>query len=364
MSFAWMLVYLAKNEIMFDNKGQTGNDDATPDDTFVLPACGNGVCEGNESCSTCMLDCGFCCGNRRCDNEENCTSCQLDCGACPHPITTFNYAVNDEPYYALYCDKIDPYNLQVREAAAKAIKNHTGEYSPEQLFDVYDWVKRNVDYQNVAASGAPFPAQETLATGSGDCKNQAVLIASMIQSIGGTAKVIADPDCSHAYAIVLFGAMTDDYQGFPEAFAQRYGPDIPLNTIKNGEGTWVIFDPAGGSYPGNTLPECSGKRNVFLVDTCLSCAHQYPTMPYSYKTKCYSRCPSGTISNTRYTCAPCDAGHYSYENQCYSACPAGTVHDDNYGCNACPAGHWVYDNKCATCPAGYTPTTDGKCRPA
>lgn len=45
------------------------------------PVCGNGKCEGGETCANCG-DCGSCCGNGACDYGENCGSCSKDCGSC------------------------------------------------------------------------------------------------------------------------------------------------------------------------------------------------------------------------------------------------------------------------------------------
>ncbi|XXX77708.1 hypothetical protein WMF30_02885 [Sorangium sp. So ce134] len=48
--------------------------------------CGNGVCGGGESCSTCSADCGACapvCGDGVCsEGVEDCSSCASDCGVC------------------------------------------------------------------------------------------------------------------------------------------------------------------------------------------------------------------------------------------------------------------------------------------
>ncbi|MGK4000988.1 SdrD B-like domain-containing protein [Sorangium sp. So ce1036] len=49
-------------------------------------SCGNGVCGGDESCSTCAVDCGICppvCGNGTCEVGEDCGSCSADCDVCP-----------------------------------------------------------------------------------------------------------------------------------------------------------------------------------------------------------------------------------------------------------------------------------------
>ena len=242
---------------------------------------------------------------------------------CSLPVSyNFTSYENAEPYYHTYCDKIDPYNLNVRKAAADAIRNDPGSYSHSQLFDIYDWVKQNIIYQNVPLAGIPYPPSETLTTGSGDCKNQAVLIASMIGAIGGKAKVVADPSCKHAYALVYFGKSKSDVSAFTQAVAKHYGSNAAVNYITSADGIWVIFDPAGGNYPGNTLLECSGNRTVYYMTGCLECSNQYPNSPYTFNGKCYTQCPSGTVSANQYACRPCSQGSYSCNNQCLT-CPSG-----------------------------------------
>lgn len=47
-----------------------------------LPFCGDGICNGSETCSTCQQDCGTCvnvCGNGICDSGETAKSCPSDC---------------------------------------------------------------------------------------------------------------------------------------------------------------------------------------------------------------------------------------------------------------------------------------------
>ncbi|MFH1399453.1 MAG: transglutaminase domain-containing protein [Candidatus Woesearchaeota archaeon] len=274
------------------------------------------------------------CGDGICNNEEICNTCPQDCGQCVQQETkeySFQVYDNAEPYYSTFCDKINPYDLSVREAVTEAIKNDPGSYSVAQLFDIYDWVVDNIIYQNVPLSGIPYPARETLVTKSGDCKNQAVLIASMIAAIGGTTKVVLDPSCQHAYTIVLFGKADGKLTGFSQTVAEHYGANVQVRYFSDDKGIWVIFDPAGGKYPGNTLPQCSGNRLVYYVTSCLSCLNQYPTMQYTYGDKCYSECPSGTIST------------------------------NNYACSSCPEGYWSHNNQCVTCPKGYVLYTDGRC---
>ncbi len=51
---------------------------------IIPPKCGDDICNGTEDCSICPNDCGACCGNGICNKEkdENCKTCSVDCGAC------------------------------------------------------------------------------------------------------------------------------------------------------------------------------------------------------------------------------------------------------------------------------------------
>ncbi|MCL6088943.1 MAG: transglutaminase-like domain-containing protein [Candidatus Marsarchaeota archaeon] len=174
-----------------------------------------------------------------------------------------------------YCDKIVPTDLSVREAAAAAISKHPGAYSVNQLLDIYDYVRTNVPYQNVPVNLTyqPYHPAQTLVTKSGDCKNQAVLIASMVESIGGTARVLLIPDCSHAFAEVYVGNQST-VDAFLQAVYSHYNYNkmhTTWHTSANNTQDWFILDTAGGFYPGDTIPDCVNPdvtEQVFLIYDC------------------------------------------------------------------------------------------------
>ena len=47
--------------------------------------CGDKVCEGTETCTSCVADCGICpptCGDGKCEQMESCSTCPQDCHSC------------------------------------------------------------------------------------------------------------------------------------------------------------------------------------------------------------------------------------------------------------------------------------------
>jgi hypothetical protein len=175
-----------------------------------------------------------------------------------------------------YCDKFNPTDLAVRQAASQAITKHPGAFSLNQLLDIYDWVRANIFYQNVPINiWSPYSPNETLRTKSGDCKNQAVLIASMVEAIGGSARILYIPDCKHAFAEVYVGN-NEDVNALNDAVWSHYQMNdedykIHWHTSKNANGeteNWFIFDTAGGQIPGQTIEDCFNASQTFELRDC------------------------------------------------------------------------------------------------
>lgn len=55
----------------------------------VGPRCGDGSCNGTDTCASCPVDCGACparCGDGTCNAAESCSTCPADCGSCPASV--------------------------------------------------------------------------------------------------------------------------------------------------------------------------------------------------------------------------------------------------------------------------------------
>lgn len=253
-----------------------------------------------KSGGACCLDENY---NFMCDSEEYVCgdgSVVTDENDCPEPVFCDDgsvvYDIGDCPpaqlgpghfscnerteppcdfFKEAYCPKFTPTDLEVRVAAAEAIAEHPGAYSLNQLFDIYDWMNSKVFYQNVPLDmSEPYYPNETLRTRSGDCKNQAVLLASMVEAIGGRANVRLVPECHHAFPVVYIGNDTDSLNATFRAIRAHYkdAADATLHYRYWTEGGqtlyWLIFDTAGAHYPGTTLDDCLNASQTFEVYDC------------------------------------------------------------------------------------------------
>ena len=256
------------NAICDSDEGQQDATDKNVTDGFVCP--GGSMVSDTSQCPK-QIDCG---NGQIVYNQSSCPAKPLE----EPGWYTCNGKTNPpcDDYLEAYCGRIMPKDLEVRVATSQAIAKHPGAFSINQILDIYDWVHTNVFYQNVPVdlSYQPYPPSETLQTKSGDCKNQAVLIASMIESIGGSARILLIPDCEHAYAEVYMGNNSADIKKITTAIRAHYpqasGKDINWHTSKNNTEYWFILDTAGGSFPGETIPECFDAEQTFVVYNCAS----------------------------------------------------------------------------------------------
>ena len=80
--------FYADKIVIAKSTSYTPTSNGPAESTRAMPGtCGDGTCNPQEDCTSCVSDCGVCtnCGNGTCETGETCTSCASDCGACPVP---------------------------------------------------------------------------------------------------------------------------------------------------------------------------------------------------------------------------------------------------------------------------------------
>jgi hypothetical protein len=182
--------------------------------------------------------------------------------------TQFNKIKND------ICEKIQSNNPQVRNQAVSIASMSSGAWNTGQLVDLYLWMKNNI----ACVSGSQkaqyvASASETLAVKGGNCEDHAILVASIIQSIGGEARIMLAPECKHAYTIVFMTPSEEDFIKIQKSIVDIYWNkriyDLSGKGIffhKDNQGYWLIIDTVGGNYLGDTYPDCIDSNSVYRID--------------------------------------------------------------------------------------------------
>ncbi len=164
-----------------------------------------------------------------------------------HTTTT-----NNPVYYAKVNKRVD---LEAtRSLVTNILANNSYVYSIQAVADAFDWVQRNIAYQD-DPNDYWQSASETLSWRTGDCEDQAILLASMIDQMGGNARVnIID---GHAFASVFVGSDESVLANVTTAISSHYQTSVPVYFVNDTTGYWMVIDSTGFPYAGG-LPTLSG----------------------------------------------------------------------------------------------------------
>lgn len=160
--------------------------------------------------------------------------------------TTFNQART--------FDRIQPLaDLAPVAALAKSIQGNFT-YNIQQICDAYDWVRENIIYMDDPADYWQSTS-ETMSLRTGDCEDQAILMASIVTAMGGTARVNLVE--GHAFPTVYVGNDAAAVFAIDGAVESHYGTSLTAYFLHDGLGYWMIIDTTGFPYAGG-LPTTAG----------------------------------------------------------------------------------------------------------
>ncbi len=152
-----------------------------------------------------------------------------------------------------YSDKINelinPENPEIKSQANEIIENYSGEYNVYQICALFDWVKNNISYVSDPEGEQDWSTpNETLELEGGDCEDQAILLATMIESIGGQTRILLTDN--HAYSTVYIGP-PNHAENVMSAIRKYYGTELSFayRVIENQ--AWLVLESSGGLYPGD-----------------------------------------------------------------------------------------------------------------
>jgi transglutaminase-like putative cysteine protease len=173
------------------------------------------------------------------------------------------YKYNPSYAYKTLNKLVEPSDPAIREAAAEIAKTEPGTYNIYQICALFDKVRKDINYvSDPRGSDIWEPANSTLKIGAGDCEDQAILLSSLIEAIGGTTRIYLTD--THAFAAVYIGNETSTREAVINGIRAYYG-DVDVHYITDEYGSWLMLDPTSSFYagglPGTTAPTASPTEN-------------------------------------------------------------------------------------------------------
>jgi hypothetical protein len=188
-----------------------------------------------------------------------------------YTASLFFVAHSANAYREQMCPLVDSENPLVQATVLKAIpQSKPGKLSMSDYVRLFEWFNSKIAYHSDPEGTDEYstPAQ-TLETQQGDCEDMALLAASMIRARGGTVRFMAVFECRHAFAMVPAGTEDDlkpAVQQILDTYRAEYQKEINASSIqfyRDDSGQyWLVFDPAGGSFLGDTYPACTAVQNL------------------------------------------------------------------------------------------------------
>jgi tetratricopeptide (TPR) repeat protein len=183
--------------------------------------------------------------------------------------------------------RVEPENAAVRHEAVVLAARYSGDHSIDQISSIYGYLKGGAG-ETRGWSYVPDPrgvdyfmyANETISigkaagcAGAGDCDDFAILMAALVESVGGTTRIILAHNSStggHAYAEVYLGRIdgTDSrVRQIIDWLRQKYDTDkIYTHIDTDTKDVWLNLDwgpdEKGNAHPGG--PFYRGNKHIVL----------------------------------------------------------------------------------------------------
>jgi hypothetical protein len=165
---------------------------------------------------------------------------------------------------------MDYANPTTRDFALTLIPNsHEGTYNIAQICDLWEAVYNQWTYVNDPKGSEYFsPASRTIQLGlKGDCDDFAITVGSIVQSIGGSSRIVTANDAKggHAYPEVYIGTSKASLDKVGTYISKRYHTTgIGYHTMTKDGVTqyWLNLDWQS-QYPGGKFFHDSGEMTVY-----------------------------------------------------------------------------------------------------
>ena len=156
----------------------------------------------------------------------------------------YNYRM----YYERVNELVNFNSDNVASAAENATENLGTEYNIGKVCAIFNYVNDNCVYTEDPDGDNWYSPDEFLNSLQGDCEDYAMLIAAMVNEVGGTSRVYLTND--HAFAAVYVGNTSEEFQAASADVQNYYGTILETHAMIDETGYWMVADPLGTFYMG------------------------------------------------------------------------------------------------------------------
>ncbi|MDD4651032.1 MAG: hypothetical protein PHQ34_02265 [Methanothrix sp.] len=234
--------------------------------------------------------------------------------------------------------RVEPDNQRVNDEAVVLALKYPGDLTIDQIASIYGYLKngdgerkgwgyvrdpRGIDYLRYANASLKL-GDRAKCVGGGDCDDFAILMSALIESVGGTTRIILARNEStggHAYTEVYLGSLSEQnsqVEGIIAWLRQEYGTDrIYTHIDTDTKDVWLNLDwgadEKGNTHPGG--PFYQGDKHIVLCirdsykKTSLKLPDSY-SVPADVPAEHFYAAENATINEPMNTTEPI----YVYEN--------------------------------------------------
>lgn len=170
-------------------------------------------------------------------------------------------------------DALDSRNPSTRDYAVSIIPRvHGGPFNLAQACDLWENVYRNWTYVDDPRGNEYFsPASRTIALGfKGDCDDFAIVVAAMIESVGGSARIVTAQNrtSGHTYPELYVGNSSAQFEQAAAYVRERYHVNdvgCHITIADDGPRYWLNLD-WWSRHPGGRFFADDGMRIAYYPD--------------------------------------------------------------------------------------------------
>ncbi len=195
------------------------------------------------------------------------------------PSTSYKAVRSLDSVFTEINQKIDRGNDLVRDEGLRLIGNRSGPQRIDQICSIYDQVVENWTFASDWRGLEQFQysnytlrkGMEFGTYGKGDCDDFSILLASLIEAVGGTPRIIFahGQGGGHAYAEVYLGKRNDkDVSRMLAWLQQQYNAEINYHVDQESNDVWLNMDwwkdVGGANHPGGPFYQATEHIPIYI----------------------------------------------------------------------------------------------------